>query len=220
MLRQAGVALSVGLADSVNPTTVGPALYLATGSKSTARVAEFTVGVFAVNLAAGLVLTIGPGRLLLDLAPHPRGTAKHVIELVAGVALLLAAVGLWLGRRSLSKRELPTPRGGRSAFTTGASIAAAELPTAAAYFAVIGSIIAAGASIPEDVGLLLIYNVAFVAPLLGIIAVLALAGPRGERWLGGGGEWIRRRWPVVLAVLLLFVGSVLTLLGGAGLLGK
>lgn len=218
MLRQAGVALSVGLADSINPTTVGPALYLATGPRGAARVAQFTTGVFAVNLAAGLVLTIGPGRLLLDLAPHPRGTAKHVIELVAGAALLLMAIGLWLGRRRLSKRELPAPRGGGSALTAGASIAAAELPTAAAYFAVIGSIVAAGVSIPEEIGLLLVYNIAFVAPLLAIIAVLVLAGPHAERWLGRAGDWVRRRWPTVLAGLLLFVGSVLTLLGGAGLL--
>ena len=33
MLRRIGVAISVGLADSLNPSTVGPALYIATGRK-------------------------------------------------------------------------------------------------------------------------------------------------------------------------------------------
>ncbi len=32
-----------------------------------------------------------------------------------------------------------------------------------------------------------------------------------------GGTWLQRRWPVVLAGLLLFVGGVLTVLGGVGL---
>lgn len=220
MLRHLGVAISVGLADSINPTTVGPGLYLATGARRAWRVTQFTLGVLGVNLLAGLVLTIGPGRLLLGVAPHPRGTAKHVIELVAGAVLLLVAAGLWLGRTRLARRELPMgSASGSSALIAGASIGAVELPTAAAYFAVIGSIVAAAVSVPEEVGLLLAYNVAFVAPLLAIIAVLLFAGPRADRLLRRGGAWVRRRWPVVFAVLLLFVGGVLTLLGGAGLLG-
>ena len=63
MLRLAGVVLAVGLADSLNPSTVGPALYLATGQRPVARVSLFALGVFAVNLTAGLVLAAGPGRL-------------------------------------------------------------------------------------------------------------------------------------------------------------
>jgi cytochrome c biogenesis protein CcdA len=217
MLRRIGVALSVGLADSINPSTVGPALFMASASQPLARVSQFTAGIFGVNLLAGLVLTIGPGRLLLDLAPHPRGTARHVIELVAGVALLLVAAGLWLGRRNLARRKLPAGGGGKSALIAGASIAAIELPTAAAYFAVIGSIVASTASIPEQILLLVLYNVAYVVPLLAIVAVLLFAGARAEPLLQRGGAWVQRRWPTVLAVLLLFVGSVLTLLGGFGL---
>ena len=38
MLRRVGVAISVGLADSLNPSTVGPALYLATVGKRVWRV--------------------------------------------------------------------------------------------------------------------------------------------------------------------------------------
>ncbi|MGZ6639580.1 MAG: hypothetical protein ACXVII_42985 [Solirubrobacteraceae bacterium] len=86
MLRRIGVVISVGLADSLNPSTVGPALYLATVGKRVWRVTQFTIGVFCVDLAVGLVLTIGPGRLLLGLVPHPRGTVRHVIELVAGAS--------------------------------------------------------------------------------------------------------------------------------------
>ena len=64
-----------GSADSLNPTTVGPALYLATLRRRIWRVTLFTTGVFSVNLAVGLVLTIGPGRLLLGLVPNPQRTA-------------------------------------------------------------------------------------------------------------------------------------------------
>jgi cytochrome c biogenesis protein CcdA len=218
LLRLIGVVLSVGLADSLNPSTVGPSLYLATARGAIRRVIQFTLGVVLVNLVAGLILTIGPGRALLGLVPHPRGTVRHAIELVAGVVLLGAAVALWVGRRSLARRELPMRGGGGgSAFAAGASISGAELPTAAPYFAVIAGIVASSANIPEQIGLVALYNVAFVAPLLAIVAALFVAGDRADPWLERFGAWLGRRWPLVLAGLLLLVGSVLTLLGGAGL---
>ncbi len=219
MLRRVGVALWVGLADSINPSTVGPALYLATVRKAVWRVIQFTVGVFGVNLSVGLVLAIGPGRLLLGLVPHPQGNVRHVIELVAGAVLVAAAVALWLGRRTLARHELPgRSGGGGSALLTGASVAAVELPTAAPYFAVIAAIVASSASLPEEVGLVALYNIAFVAPLLAIVVTLMVAGDRADPWLQKAGAWLQRRWPAVLAGLLMFVGSVLTVLGGAGLI--
>ena len=62
-----------------------------------------------------------------------------------------------------------------------------------------------------------LYNLAFVLPMLAIVAVLVFAGQRAADLLQRGGAWLQRRWPVVLAGLLLFVGSLLTILGGSGL---
>ncbi len=220
MLRLAGVAISVGLADSLNPTTVGPALYLATAPRAVARVLLFTLGVFVVDLVAGIALTIGPGKLLLALLPHPHGTVRHVIEVVAGVVLLGAAVALWTGRRRLAQGELPMRGGGGagSALIAGAVVAGIELPSAVPYFAVIAGVVAADAGIAQSILVLVLYCVAFVAPLLAIVVVLLVAGQRAQPWLERGGAWIQRRWPVVLACLLLLVGSALTVLGGVGLL--
>jgi cytochrome c biogenesis protein CcdA len=213
------LVLSVGLADSLNPSTVGPALYLAASGNRVLKVTQFTVGVFGVNLLAGVLLTIGPGRLLLSLVPHPRGTVKHVIELVAGLVLLVAAVALWQSRRNLAHRQLPMSSGaGGSALVAGASIAAVELPTAAPYFAAIAAILASSATLVQEIVLVVLFNLAFVLPLLAIIAVLLLAGQRANDWLEAGADWLQRRWPVILATLLLLVGAVLTVLGGAGLI--
>ncbi|MGO9956416.1 MAG: GAP family protein [Solirubrobacteraceae bacterium] len=219
ILRLVGVVVSVGLADSLNPSTVGPALYLATVRQRVWRVIQFTIGVFTVNLAAGLLLAIGPGRLLIGLIPHPQRTARHVIELVAGVILLVAAVALWWGRRGLARRELPMRGGGGggSALIAGASIAAIELPTAVPYLAVIAAIDASSAGVPQEIGLVALYNVVFVLPLLAIVVVLLVAGERADPWLQKGGAWLQRRWPLVLASLLLLVGGALTVVGGTGL---
>ncbi len=216
--RLIGAVVSVGLADSLNPSTVGPALFIATGSKRVLRVLQFTAGVMSVNLVVGLILLIGPGRALIGLVPHPQRSVRHVIEIVAGAFLLICAVALWSGRRALARKELPMrDAGSGSALIAGASLAAVELPTAIPYFAVIATIVASSASVPGEVGLLVAYNVAFVLPLLGIVAVLLLAADRAGPVLERGGAWIQRRWPAVLAGLLLLVGSGLIIVGGAGL---
>ena len=219
MLRLAGVALGVGLADSLNPSTVGPALYLAATRNGVLRVMLFAIGVFSVNLAGGIALTLGPGRLLRGLVPHPQGTARHVMELVAGVVLLAVAVALWVGRRSLARRELARGGGGRgSALLLGGLIAAVELPTAVPYFAVVGAIVASNVSVLQSIVLLALYCVAFVAPLLAIAAALLVAGDRARPGLQKAAAALQRRWPVVLASVLLLVGGGLTVLGGTGLL--
>ncbi len=219
MLRLIGVVSTVGVADSLNPSTVGPALYLATAHRRVLRVTGFTIGVFNVTFLAGVLLTIGPGRLLLGLVPNPQRTVRHVIELVAGIILLLAAAALWRGRRSLARRELPMRGGGSggSALIAGASIAAVELPTALPYFAVIAGIVASSANVAQEIGLLVLYNVAFVLPLLAVIVVLLVAWERADPRLQRGGAWLQRRWPLVLACLLLLVGRALTVIGGTGL---
>jgi hypothetical protein len=65
MLRLVGLVVSIGLADSINPTTVGPALFLAGGERGRRRVAEFTCAVFAVNLLGGAAIALGPGQIVL-----------------------------------------------------------------------------------------------------------------------------------------------------------
>jgi cytochrome c biogenesis protein CcdA len=214
MLRLAGVVLAVGLADSLNPSTVGPALYLATGQRAAARVSLFALGVFAVNLAGGIVLAAGPGRLIIALIPRPDRAVRHALELAAGVVLIAVAVALWAARRRLARRQLPMRGGGGgSALVAGASIAAVELPTAAPYFAVIAAIVAQRPSIPQTVALVALFCAAFVAPLVAIVVILLVAGARADPVLRRFAEWLQRHWPEVLAAVLLLVGVGLTVAG-------
>ena len=70
MLRMIGIVVSVGLADSLNPSTVAPALYIASG-RSAESVTQFTIGVFSVYLIGGALIMFGPGELVLSLVPKP-----------------------------------------------------------------------------------------------------------------------------------------------------
>jgi cytochrome c biogenesis protein CcdA len=219
MLRLIGLMISIGFADSLNPTTIAPALYLATNEKNPrSQVAEFTIAVFAVYLVGGLAVALGPGQLLLALVPRPSKHLGYVLEIVAGVAMLTASAFLWSYRKHLANRAPPEIKPDRrSSAILGATITAVEFPTAFPYFAAIAAVVGSGLDVVRQVILIVLFNVCFIAPLLGILATLTFAGPDAIRTLARGREFLERRWPVVLAVLALVAGVFVTLLGVTGL---
>jgi cytochrome c biogenesis protein CcdA len=217
MLRLIGLVVSIGIADSLNPTTIAPALYLASGDHARARVTEFTLAVFGVYLLGGIAIALGPGQLLLSIVPHPGRRLSYGLEIVAGVAMLTAAAFLWGYRDRLGSRERPETRiAGRSSLVLGATITAIELPTAFPYFAAIAAIVGSDQGIPRELMLLVLFNLCFIAPLLAIVATLAYAGPDAVRLLARWRSRLEARWPAVLAILALIAGVLAILLGATG----
>jgi cytochrome c biogenesis protein CcdA len=218
MYRLFGLIVSIGLADSLNPSTIAPALYLASGERPRRRVIEFTVAVFAVYLAGGALIALGPGQLLRSLLPHVHRTERDVAELVAGVLLIAGGALLWNRREPLSERALPggDPRRS-SSMLLGATITAVELPTAFPYFAAIAAIGGSGLNPARQVTLLIVFNVCFVLPLIAIAVTVAVAGPRAQERLTSARSFFERRWPHLLSCLLMLVGGVALVLGGTGL---
>jgi cytochrome c biogenesis protein CcdA len=220
MLRVTILVITIGLADSLNPTTIAPALYLAGGHKARRQVANFTLAVFAVYLVGGLAIALGPGQLLLSLVPHPDREDRYVIEVVVGATLIVASAFLWGYRHRLMRRKVPTPNPeGRSSAALGATITAVELPTAFPYFAAIAAIVGSGLGVPRQVVLLVLFNVCFVLPLIAILATLAIAGDRAKALLAAGRKRLEAQWPAALAVIFLVAGAFVVLLGATGLAG-
>jgi cytochrome c biogenesis protein CcdA len=221
MFRLIGLVVSIGLADSLNPSTIAPALYLAAGPRPRSTVTQFTLTVFAAYFVGGAIILLGPGQALLAIVPHPGPTARYIAELVAGVVMLVGAGILWSRRKTLARRELPAPRSeGKSSALLGLTITVVELPTAFPYFAVIAAIIGSGLSLGRQLVLLALYNFCFVLPLLMMIATLAIAGDRSERILTRARDLLQRHWPVLLASLALLAGVFVTLLGITGLASR
>lgn len=218
MLRVLGVVVSIGLADSMNPSTIAPALYLAAGTAPVRNLIQFTAAVFAVTFLGGAVLVFGPGELLLSLVPHPNATTRYILEVVAGAAMLAGAVYLWCRRDQLGNRQPSgSPKPGRSSALLGATISGVELPTAFPYFAAIAAIVGSGLGPLQRLILLAIYNACFVLPLLVIIGLVAIAGERATEILGRVRRFLNRHWPVLLAGLALVAGLLVTTLGITGL---
>jgi cytochrome c biogenesis protein CcdA len=217
MLRLMGIVISIGLADSLNPTTIAPALYMATGERGRERVAEFTLAVFLVYFVGGAALLLGFGALIRPLIPHPHHHITNAVEVAVGVAMLGVAGVLWRHRHRLSDREPPRfdPHG-KSSWVLGASITAIELPTAFPYFAAIAAIVGSDLDAARDLTLLLLFNLCFVLPLIGIWATLAFAPGRAERLIAVGRDFLQRHWPTVLAGVALAAGLFVILLGVTG----
>ena len=222
MVRLLGLVISIGLADSLNPSTIAPALYLSAGKHGRRQVALFTLSVFAVNLAAGALVAIGPGQIIRNVSDiDVQQTIRHVAELVVGGALIIAAVVLWRRRDQLGQRPLPQPKQqGRSGALLGVGITAIELPTAFPYFAAIAAILASGLGPVRQLGLLIVFNLCFVLPLIGIIGVLTFAGERSTEILARWRAFLQRRWPQITAALLLIVGVLSLAFGVTGLVAQ
>ena len=221
MLRLIGLMISIGFADSLNPSTIAPAMYLATARRDArSQVVQFTAGVFGVYLLGGLAVALGPGELVLDLVPHPRPELKYLFEIIGGVVLLTLAAVLFSFRALLSKRELPeVSSNGRGSAILGATITALELPTAFPYFAAIAAVVSSGYNIWHQALLIVIFNVAFVLPLLAIIGILQFAGNNANRVLTGARAWLERHWPAALAAIGLIAGLFCVFIGVTGLIG-
>jgi cytochrome c biogenesis protein CcdA len=211
------VVIGIGLVDSLNPSTIVPALYLAAGRHAVRSLLGFILGVYGTSLVAGVVIALGPGKAIMSAVPHPGDHTRHLIEIAAGGFAILLSVVLWLQRERVAHHVTAhAEKVDRNAILFGAGIVLVELPTAIPYFAVIATVVGSDRSAATEVVLLAIFNLCFVLPLLAILGLRALAGERALGLLGR----IRARvdaWLATLApALVLVVGLVLV---GVGLYG-
>ncbi len=212
------LVLGIALVDGLNPSTIAPALVLAVKRRGVVLVSLFTLGVFVPSLAAGLLVVAGPGQALIDLIPHVGPLAKHLLEIGAGVVLAAVAWTLWIHRRRVAGGMSREPPGGAlGAAGLGAGIILAELPTAFPYFAALAAIVGSTANLAGQLELVALFNVAFILPLLVIIGVRAVAGPRAEAVLELTRRAMERYAGVILPCAVGLIAAVLLILGILGI---
>jgi cytochrome c biogenesis protein CcdA len=209
---------SVAALDSLNPSTLGPALFMAGGRRPGRDVSAFAAGVLGVSAVGGLALLFGPGRALLANIARPSPHTQHLGETLTGAALVGAATVLWLLRHRFGRRLSKTQgRVGGSAFVIGAGIMAVELPTAFPYFAGLLAIVESRRAVLTEVALVFLYNFVFVAPLLALLALVAVGGPAGERIARRARLALEAHAQTLVPATLGAIGAVLLAIGGSRL---
>ncbi|MFN2629914.1 MAG: GAP family protein, partial [Gaiellaceae bacterium] len=213
------LVITVGLVDSVSPATILPALYFALGPHPSRAVGGFVLGFLATNLVAGLVLTLGPGQAALAALPRPEPHTTHLVELAVGALLVAAGVWLWIRRARLTslfvRAELRVTRASPAA---GAAIALIELPTAFPYFGVIAAVVASGRGVSTQAGLVLLFNLIFVTPLLAILILTACGGASSESRIDAVRALLQRAGASLVAGVTFAIGLAVLAIGlvGAG----
>jgi Sap, sulfolipid-1-addressing protein len=209
---------SIGLVDSLNPSTVAPALLLALGTNAKRNLAAFVLGVFGTSTLGGFVLVLGPGRALLAIASTPRPHIVHWIELGVGAALVVAAAALWSKRERFARRLSGDSGPTRfSPLALGAVIIVAEFPTAVPYFAALAAIVEARLPIANQVLLVIVFNVCFCAPILLLLGAVVAGGERGRSFTQGVRGFIQTYAATIVPVLLGLLGAGILLVGVVGL---
>ena len=213
------LVVAIVLADSLNPSTVAPAVALAIQENGARRAAAFAAGVGGVSLLGGLILVAGPGEAIMAALPHPGHVLKEIGELALGLVLLALAAAAWLGRKrmaaSLAGSEEKRSRGAgtAAALALGAGIMAIELPTAFPYFGAIAAIVGTRSSVLAQMLLVVLFNLALILPLLVIVGVRLAAGDRAAGRLERMRGAIARGAGTVLAVVLGAGGVALVAVG-------
>ena len=177
--------------------------------------ATFTVGVFVIYLAGGIVLLLGPGPALIAALHRAGPRFESAVEVLIGLVALGLAIVAWRSR--VGTEEEPRQRrfeNPASAFALGAGISAIELPTAFLYFGVVTAILNSSAGTGAEVGLVVVYNALFVLPLVAIIALRT----RIRDQLAAVMAWTWRSGRLVLVGITAVVGAGLVGLGLSGLL--
>jgi cytochrome c biogenesis protein CcdA len=217
MTGLAVLVVSVALVDSLNPGTIVPALYLATGPRAVRAVLGFTAGYFAVNVLAGAAALV-LGHKIAGHVPHPSQAHLHDGEVVAGLLALVASAVLWRRRHGVEEAVASVEtRITRVAPVAGATIAAAELPTALPYFAVIAALAGSDQPMAGLIGLVVLFNMIFLAPVVAIALLRALAGPRAVDLLTQARRLVLRHAGTLAALVVLVLGIVLVVLGVVGM---
>ena len=212
------VVVSIAAVDSLNPSTLLPAAVLALGERPLRPVALFAAGVFTMSTLGGIALLF-VGRTIVARIAHPSAHTRHLAELVIGIALVVAGVVLWTLRHHVGRQLRGASSRGSdgSSFGLGAGIMGVELPTAFPYFAAILATLEGVHGAALQTLVVVVYNLVFVAPLLAILILVAVAGQRGARLLAKPSQLVQRWAPIVVPIGLASIGVVLIALGAVGL---
>lgn len=215
-----GYVMAIAAIDSLNPTATALQVYLLTTPKPVVRSIAFITGIFLAYWMVGLLGTLGFARFIQWVLVTQREWV-YIIQFILGIALLYTGCTL----NSSSNAHQPFKNEPNSlqpihTFLLGMSVTLLEAPTAFPYLAAIERIARTKLSLLDLAGLLSIYNLVFVMPLVGLLSIYIAFQSRSVELLQRINQAITKWSPKILRVLLLVTGSFLLADGITSILGR
>lgn len=223
LLTLAAIALFDSL--SMVPLAVIP-MTLALGSwRPWASAGAFVGGMFAAYLLCGVVLLLGAEFIFETFGAYFERlwNRPNALELTAQIiiGLLLIASTWYLCKPrhdNHAARAAPAAAPG-ALFALGATLIIVGIPGAVPYAAAIERIVRFDPSWLGALGALIFYNLIFVLPFIGLMAVRFLMPQRAGTVFKTIAEWVTRMMPRVVALLFLMVGLIMVADGIGWFLG-
>lgn len=214
-----GYLVAIAAIDSLNPTAIAFQVYLLTTPKPVVRSIAFITGIFLAYWTVGLFVTLGLARFIQWVfTTHQEWV--YIIQFILGIALLYTSCTLNSSsnfHQPLKNKPSLQPI---HTFLLGTSITLLEAPTAFPYLAAIERIVHVKPSLPDLAGLLGIYNLVFVMPLIGLLGIYIAFQSRSAELLKRINQAITTWSPKILRVLLLVAGTFLLADCIASILGR
>jgi cytochrome c biogenesis protein CcdA len=218
----------IALMDSTSmlPLSVMPLAALLGGRRPLLGAGGFLSGMFAVYLAAGVLILFGIDALLEAIEQPLARWYNQPTDLELVLQIVVGLVLVFFGSRIASARQKKrddsrgsdamTPWQG---FVLGAVLVVVGVPGAFPYFGAIDQILTADLDPSGNLLALLIYNVVFIVPLSSPVVIWLLFPDRSQAIFEALTEWAERFGRRLVVAVLLVVGVLLVADGVAFLAG-
>jgi cytochrome c biogenesis protein CcdA len=200
--------IAIAIVDSINPNAVAVQIYLLSTSKPVARSLAFIAGDFLAAWIAGLLIILGLVPLLTQLLSN----FPHIILLLQ---LFLGIVFVFFGiffpqfeQHSFSTKRLKSLKPLHT-FLLGGVIAFAEAPTALPYLGAIERIVQANLPLYQILGILTIYNLVFIFPLVILLLIYLRLQQRSLQLLKSIQSLAHQWFPKIMRLFFVGFGLIL-----------
>lgn len=199
---------------------------LLSGPDPKLRSLSLLAGIFVTYTACGLLILFGlqsvfevVNAYVLRLWQSP-STEELLFQILIGLVLLVFGLKIAQTRRRRDQSPAASPMTVRAAFVAGAVLTLVGMPGAVPYIAAIDLILRSGVPPGQASAAIVFYNVVFIVPLLGIVALAAALGERSKQILESIKGFFDRWGKRLIVVLLLGLGLVLVIDGVGWFLGR
>jgi cytochrome c biogenesis protein CcdA len=197
----------LALIDSINPSALGVTLYLLlSGRSARAKVLVYLSGVFLSYFVIGVLLMLG----LESIQAYLQSSAAYAVQGVIGALLLI--YGVFAPSEPKKKTQTETraqPQSLAGLFLLGITVTVLEFATALPYLGAIGLLTTADLAVTEWLPILLVYNIIFVLPPLGLLLAYSVFGERLEKRFATWQEKLRKEARVTWLWIAAIVGFFL-----------
>ncbi|MBD2730713.1 GAP family protein [Nostoc sp. FACHB-892] len=199
--------VAIAALDSLNPTTTAVQMYLLSTPKPVPRSVSFIAGVFITYWTAGLAVVLGASQLTINLPGLPP-SLMYTLQLIIGIVLLLVG---WNLKNAADSQEAKRPAQLTIAqtFFFGSAATLWDFPTALPYLAAIERIVRSQFDLFTTMGVLAIYNVIFVFPLIALLGLYICLGEHSLNLIQAINRSVQKWGHKILRVLLMGLGILL-----------